>query len=46
MCTELLGTPGYLAPETLTAAMDESNATGYGMQVDLWVSLLHAALVA
>ncbi|XP_076472940.1 phosphorylase b kinase gamma catalytic chain, skeletal muscle/heart isoform-like isoform X2 [Babylonia areolata] len=34
--TELLGTPGYLAPETLKAATDESNTEGYGMEVDLW----------
>ena len=34
---ELLGTPGYLAPETLNAAMDETNTMGYGKEVDLWV---------
>ncbi|KAL8621557.1 hypothetical protein ACOMHN_026229 [Nucella lapillus] len=36
--TELLGTPGYLAPETLRAATDESNSIGYGKEVDLWAS--------
>lgn len=34
--TELLGTPGYLAPETLKAATDETNTLGYGKEVDLW----------
>lgn len=32
---ELLGTPGYLAPETLRCQMYE-NAEGYGVEVDDW----------
>lgn len=32
---DLCGTPGYLAPETLKAAMVE-NAEGYSVEVDVW----------
>ena len=32
---ELVGTPGYLAPEVLKANMFE-DAEGYGKEVDLW----------
>lgn len=38
MLKELLGTPGYLAPETLKAAMDENDQSGYGLQIDMWAS--------
>ncbi|XP_070205837.1 phosphorylase b kinase gamma catalytic chain, skeletal muscle/heart isoform-like isoform X2 [Littorina saxatilis] len=34
--TELLGTPGYLAPEVLVQAMNEDNDGGYGLEVDIW----------
>lgn len=33
--TDLCGTPGYLAPETLICSMYEG-AAGYGMEVDMW----------
>ncbi|RNA27174.1 phosphorylase b kinase gamma catalytic skeletal muscle heart isoform isoform X2 [Brachionus plicatilis] len=33
--SDLCGTPGYLAPETLYCSMYD-NASGYGMQVDMW----------
>jgi len=33
--TDLCGTPGYLAPETLSCSMYE-NMPGYGMEVDMW----------
>jgi len=32
--TDLCGTPGYLAPETLKTSMDRS-ANGYGREVDM-----------
>lgn len=32
---DLCGTPGYLAPETLSCSMYE-NMPGYGMEVDMW----------
>lgn len=32
---ELVGTPGFLAPEVLRTSMYE-DAAGYGMEVDLW----------
>uniref|UniRef100_A0A0N5AFS8 phosphorylase kinase n=1 Tax=Syphacia muris TaxID=451379 RepID=A0A0N5AFS8_9BILA len=34
-CLELLGTPGYLAPETLKCQMYEGTE-GYGLEVDDW----------
>lgn len=33
--TDLCGTPGYLAPETLACSMYE-NQPGYGIEVDMW----------
>jgi serine/threonine protein kinase len=33
--SDLCGTPGYLAPETLACSMYE-NLPGYGMEVDMW----------
>ncbi|CAF0962595.1 unnamed protein product [Brachionus calyciflorus] len=33
--SDLCGTPGYLAPETLVCSMYEG-ANGYGMEVDMW----------
>jgi len=33
--SDLCGTPGYLAPETLSCSMYE-NMPGYGMEVDMW----------
>jgi len=31
------GTPSYMAPEMLTASMDD-NSSGYGMEIDLWAA--------
>jgi len=35
LLTDLCGTPGYLAPETLACSMYD-NMPGYGMEVDMW----------
>ena len=35
LLTDLCGTPGYLAPETLSCSMYEGQK-GYGMEVDMW----------
>lgn len=35
LLSDLCGTPGYLAPETLHCSMYE-NSQGYGKQVDMW----------
>lgn len=35
LLTDLCGTPGYLAPETLSCSMYE-NMPGYGKEVDMW----------
>lgn len=35
LLTDLCGTPGYLAPETLACSMYEDQK-GYGMEVDMW----------
>ena len=36
---ELLGTPGYLAPEMLKVSV-EDDAPGYGKEIDMYVSNL------
>lgn len=35
LLTDLCGTPGYLAPETLSCSMYEDKL-GYGKEVDMW----------
>ncbi|XP_038056714.1 phosphorylase b kinase gamma catalytic chain, liver/testis isoform-like [Patiria miniata] len=34
--TELCGTPGYMAPETLKCSMNLDCVKGYGKEIDLW----------
>ena len=36
---ELLGTPGYLAPEMLQVSVGNPDYEGYGKEIDLWVTL-------
>ena len=37
--TELLGTPGYLAPEMLQVSIGNPEVEGYGKEIDMWVSV-------